>query len=221
MAGNFIPAPDPDFDDWQDPLLKYIAKNPAVLGVSAETLAALIAAQTIWTTAYGTHQATQAQALTDRQAKDDARAAFIALIRSVVGQIQKNPAVTDAQRAAMKITVPGATHTPAGPPTSFPVGKIDTSARLRHTVEFRDEATPASRAKPAGVAACEVWLFIGATAPAGPEAMHLQAVDRSTPYIMEFDSADAGKTAWWALRWVNTANEYGPWSPTISATIPG
>ena len=50
---------------------------------------------------------------------------------------------------------------------------------------------------------------------------HLQAVDRSTPYLMEFNSADAGKTAYWALRWVNTRGEHGPWSATVSGTIPG
>jgi hypothetical protein len=78
-----------------------------------------------------------------------------------------------------------------------------------------------SRAKPDGVAACELWLFVGTTAPTGPEAMHLQAVDRSTPYLMEFESSDAGKTAWWAMRWVNTRGEHGPWSAMVSATIGG
>ena len=68
--------------------------------------------------------------------------------------------------------------------------------------------------------ACEVWLYIGTTAPAGPEVMHLQGVIRSTPFLMNFDSADAGKTGFWALRWVNTKSEHGPWSATVSGTIP-
>lgn len=218
---DYIPAPDPAFHNWQTTLIAYITANRAALGVSTDALTALTAAQTEWTTTYATHQATQAQALSDRQAKDDARTAYVTLIRAAVGQMQKNPAVTDAQRQAMQITVPDTTHTPAGTPTTRPVAKIDTSERLRHTLEFRDEATPTSRAKPPGVTACEVWLYTGTTPPAGPEAMHLQAVDRSTPYLMEFASADAGKTAWWALRWVNTKGDHGPWSATVSATIPG
>ena len=219
---DYVPAPDPAFDNWQGvTLLPYITANRAALGVSTGTLTDLTAAQTDWTGKYATHQATQAQAVSDRQAKDDSRNAYEALIRSTVGQIQKNPAVTDTQRAAMQITVPSGTHTPAPTPTSRPVGTVDTSQRLMHKIEFRDEATPTSRAKPAGVAACELYLFIGTTAPAGPDAMHLQAVDKSTPYLMEFDSADAGKTAWWALRWVNTRGEHGPWSATVSGTIPG
>ena len=216
-----IPAPDPAFNNWQVTLIAYITANRAALGVSTGDLTALTAGQTAWTAAYATHQATQTQALSDRQAKDDARADYTTLIRATVGQMQKNPAVTDTQRQAMQITVPDTTRTPAAVPTSRPTVKIDSSQRLSHKLEFRDEATPTSRAKPAGVTASEVWLFVGTTAPAGPDAMHLQGVDRSTPYLMEFDSADAGKTAWWALRWVNTKGEHGPWSATVSATIPG
>ena len=51
--------------------------------------------------------------------------------------------------------------------------------------------------------------------------MKLQVMDKSTPYMMEFDSADADKTAYWAFRWVNNAGEHGPWSATVSATIGG
>ena len=55
--------------------------------------------------------------------------------------------------------------------------------------------------------------------PDGLKQMHLQAVDRSTPYRMEYQRADAGKTAYYARRWPNTRDEQGPWSATFSATI--
>ena len=42
------------------------------------------------------------------------------------------------------------------------------------------------------------------TPPASPEAMHLLAVDRSTPSLMEY------QTAYHALRWVNTVNAAVP-----------
>lgn len=222
MPGDYVPPQDANFDNWQGvTLLPYITANKVALGVSDATVTALTGGQTAWAAAYSAHQTAQTTATSKRQDKDDARAAYVTLIRSVVGQMQKNPAVTDTQRAAMQITVPSGTHTPAPTPTTRPVGTVDTSQRLSHKIEFRDESTPTSRAKPDGVAYCELHLFIGTTAPAGPEAMHLQAVDKSTPYLMEFASADAGKTAWWALRWVNTRGEHGPWSATVSGTIPG
>lgn len=35
----------------------------------------------------------------------------------------------------------------------------------------------------------------------------------------DFESADAGKTAYYALRWVSTRGEKGPWSEVTSATV--
>ena len=219
---DYIQPQDANFDNWQGTtLLPYISANKVALGVADATVTALTGGQTVWAAAYSAHQTAQATATSKRTEKDDARAAYVTLIRSVVGQMQANPAVTDTQRAAMQITVPSGTHTPAPVPTTRPVGTVNTSQRLSHKIEYRDEATPTSRAKPAGVAYCELHLFIGTTAPAGPDAMHLQGVDKSAPYLMEFESADAGKTAFWALRWVNTRGEHGPWSATVSGTIPG
>ena len=35
----------------------------------------------------------------------------------------------------------------------------------------------------------------------------------------DFPGAEAGKTAYYALRWVNTRGEKGPWSEVTSATV--
>ena len=96
---------------------------------------------------------------------------------------------------------------------------IDTSQRLRHTINFVDELTPTSRAKPDGAQGCEIWMKVGEPAPAGPKDVHYLALDTRTPYIVDFDAADAGKTAFYMLRWTSTRAEPGPWSATVSGTI--
>ena len=35
----------------------------------------------------------------------------------------------------------------------------------------------------------------------------------------DFPSAEAGKTAYYALRWVSTRGEKGPWSEVAAATV--
>ena len=35
----------------------------------------------------------------------------------------------------------------------------------------------------------------------------------------DFPSAEAGKTAYYALRWVSTRGEKGPWSEVCAATV--
>ena len=119
----------------------------------------------------------------------------------------------------MSITVRSTSRAAVAAPTSRPVGTIDTSQRLRHTINFVDELTPTSRAKPDGVQGCEIWMKVGDPAPAGPKDVHYLALDTRTPYTVEFEAGDAGKTAYYMLRWISTRAETGPWSATVSGTI--
>ena len=85
-----------------------------------------------------------------------------------------------------------------------------------------DEATPTRRAKPAGIMGCEIWVKVSATgeaAPSSADELSFISMDTASPYIVEYDGKDGGKTAHYMLRWVKSSGEKGPWSETISATI--
>jgi hypothetical protein len=155
------------------------------------------------------------------QAKDASRAASETAIRTVVRKIQANPQITNAQRQAMGISLRTTGRTPVEVPTTRPRLDIDTSQRLRHTVSFADESTPTSKAKPAGVISCEVWVKIGGPVPVDPSECHFLGLDTRTPYIATYHGEDAGKMAHYMARWVNTRSQQGPWSETASATIGG
>ena len=47
--------------------------------------------------------------------------------------------------------------------------------------------------------------------PADPGEIGFVAMDTASPYIVEYDGADGGKTAHYMLRWVRTGGEKGPW----------
>ena len=40
-----------------------------------------------------------------------------------------------------------------------------------------------------------------------------------TPAVTEFAVPEAGKTAYYMLRWLSTHGEAGPWSETLTVTI--
>ena len=65
------------------------------------------------------------------------------------------------------------------------------------------------------------WREIGTTPTASASELHDLATDTRPPYVAQFDAADAGKTAYYWLRWENTKGETGPWSAAVSATITG
>ena len=181
----------------------------------------MTAAVATWSTAYPAHNAAAAAATAATTNKDQARTVIESLTRPLIQQLQASPKVTNAQRNTMKITVRATTRTRASVPQTAPMATADTSRRLQHIIDFRDSASPKSKAKPAGVAGCEIWGKVGSPAPTDISQMAYVATDSGTPYLAEYTGAQAGQMACYWLRWINTRGEKGPWSEPVSATIAG
>jgi hypothetical protein len=216
---DFIPGSDADFRTW---LLTFTqglgSAAPAAFGLVAADVTDLQGLFDAFSDALQSNDTIQAQAQSARAEKDEKRLAAEDRVRSIVARIQAHPAVTDAQRTLLGITVRSASRTTAGPPQTRPVATVDTSQRLQHTINFVDELTPNSRAKPDGVQACEIWVKVDGPPPTGESELAYVATDTRTPYVAEYDGSDGGKVAHYMLRWVNRGGE-GPWSQTVSATI--
>ena len=90
---------------------------------------------------------------------------------------------------------------------------MDFSARFQHRISFSDESTPTLKAKPAGVHGCEIWTKIDGATPTSVSEMKYLATDTASPYIVEFDGADGGKTVYYWLRWVNKKGQAGCGAP--------
>ena len=220
MAGDYIPRPDGDFDAWQANFITYASANAAALGLDPLIdIPPLITAQGTWTADRAAHTAAQAAAQAAREAKETGRGGLEGVIRPLVARLQASAAVDDTERQALGITVRDAIPTPVTPPITRPVVSVDASQRLQHTIAFADEATPTRKAKPAGVRGAQVWVKIGDPAPVDPSELTFLATDTRTPYLAQFEGADANKVAHYMLRWESTRGEPGPWSETASATI--
>jgi hypothetical protein len=219
MGADYIPSSDAEFDAWTRNFIGNVIADAPALGLSTAQVTSLQTAQDDWGLKFPASNAAQSAMNSAVQAKNDSRRGYEDLVRALANIIQSSPQVTDAQRQSLGITVRSTTRTVAAAPTSRPLATIDTSQRLRHTINFVDEATPTSRAKPGGVQGCEIWMKVGEPAPAGPNDVHYLALDTRTPYTVEFEAADAGKTAYYMLRWMSTRAETGPWSATVSGTI--
>jgi len=214
---DYIPRADADFDSWQANFVTYANANLAGLGLVAGDLTPIAGGQTGWTTAYTAHIAAQAAALSATALKDTARQTYVFLLRGLVKRLQASPAVNDAERGALGITIPDPTATPAVAPTTKPVVTVE-CARLRHVIAFRDESKT-GRGKPEGALGAEIWMKIGPTPPVDPGELSFVALDTKSPYTLEFAGADGGKLAHYMLRWVTGTGLKGPWSETASITI--
>ena len=220
---DYIPSSDHEFTDWASTFMGYLTAHTSDLGIGATEPAPIGAAVIAFGDSLIAMNDAHAAFQTATQAKNDARANAERLIRGIVRRLQASTSVSDTERAALGITVRDTTPTatPAPPAPSRPIGRVDTSQRLQHTIAFSDQATPTSRAKPQGAMGCEIVVKIGGPAPVDPSECQFLALDSASPYVATYSGADANKMAHYMLRWASKGGDKGPWSETVSATIGG
>ena len=217
---DFIPRSDAEFNLWQQFLIVQVQTNATAWGILASDVTLLIAAQAIWNAVFAKAGNKQNRTPADVKAKADGRDAFEKVLRKFIAQwLANNAKVSDSDRQRMGLNVKSTSRTASAVPTTCPVGSIDFSTRMQHSIRYADEKTPHLRAKPEGVHGCEVWVKIGGEAPKTPDEFSFLATQTATPHVAVFDGEHIGKMAHYMLRWVNTRGERGPWSNVISAMV--
>ncbi len=219
---DYIPSGDGEFDDFAQNFVTYVGGHLGDFGLVAGDMAGVNAAIGPWNTGYPAVEPAFNLYSAAVATKETARGGLEGAIRALVGVIQaKGSAVTPASKTSARIPVADTTRTAVPVPTSRPIVRVVVSGPRTQKLSWVDEDTPNSTAKPKGVHGLEIFLFIGTTPPTSASQLHQIATDTKTPYTYEFDAADAGKTAYYWCRWVNTKGEPGPWSVMVSATITG
>lgn len=218
MADIINGTSDADFANFARQFQTVATVNPADYGLTMGQLTDLNAAIQTFRTDLAAHIAAQASARTARQAKDDSRENLEQILRSYFRIVKASPGITDAKLSALGIPI--ADSSDAAPTATRPVGAVDTSERLRHTIDFRDEAAPNNKRKPAGVVGCEIFVKIDGAPPVDDGECDFLTLDTATPYVAQFDGAQAGKMAHYMFRW-RLKDGVSPWGTTVSATITG
>lgn len=219
---DYIPSTDPEFDLWQKSLMDKIRELMSTWGIDPTKTVDLDSKQSNWNMAFSKASNKQNRTAADVQAKRDALDDYKKEIRSFVAEfLANNSKVSDSDRTLMGLTVKSGTRTPAPVPSTSPLGTVDFSVRLQHTLHLSDQATPQSKAKPAGMHGCEVWVKLGGEAPKDASELSYLGIATSFSYTTTYEGKQANIMAYYWLRWVNTRGERGPWSTTVSSIIVG
>lgn len=218
--GN-IPAADEDFDKLQTKLIGAVAADPAKFGCTDQDKAAALTTKVVWDKTYAVYLDAKAAFEKATEAKDAAREAHEPNVRGVINKVNVTPGMTNETRldGGLPARDPSGRRI-IGAPTTVPLGRIEVNGRLSLIVHFVDSTTPLKLAKPEGAHGCEIHFFIGDAAPSSPAGYGFLALDTRTPYVHTHAAADAGKTAYYLLRWQNPKGEPGPWSTVVAAKIP-
>jgi hypothetical protein len=189
-------------------------------GLTAAMTAALTALLDGFEDDLATLDGLEASVASARGSKNNRRAQIIELTRKFMTLIRGTVGNDPDKLGTVNLDVLDTTRTQSGAPTSVPFALIDLG-KLRHTLNFRDAATPDTDKKPAGILGAEIWYKIGGTAPVDNKECQFLALDTATPYVVNFDGADAGKTVYYLLRWQSKNGDKGDWSDVAQATVNG
>ena len=217
--GDFFPRKYTEFGGWFNRLASACATHKSAAGLSDGQVSALQTAGTAWANAYAAFRQAKTALAGAKVTMRNSYKTCIAQARQINRQMQANPAVAAGLKSDMGLPLHDTRPTRAAAAATCPLLTVDTSQRLQHTLKWRDESTPKSRAKPKGVTEVEIWRKIGGAAPGGPSECVLAATHSRSSLALDYPGTDAGKTAYYMARWRNAHQEHGPWSETVAATI--
>jgi len=218
---DFVPSADATFNQWQRVLIAYLVANAERLGLSAATIAALLALQTAWEAAFALAEDPATRTKPSVAAKKVARTALEKELRaSVKEHITYNRSVSDADRGNMGLPVHDSKPTPAAVPTTRPEVEVKFDQQREHSLHVYD-SVQSSAGKPGGTMGFEIYRTV--VAPDAPqpavEQMQLVVLALHSPHKLAYTSAEQGKRVYYAVRWMNTRGQAGPWSELASAIV--
>jgi hypothetical protein len=178
----------------------------------------------MWGLSYSNHIAAQAAARAAQATKEAKLAEAIAVIRAITNFIQSRRETTDAQRAALVITVPDRVPTPTDPEAIrrlTPEMELDFSVAQQVTVHVGPEPKNERRnAFPYPATAFELEKIDGVIPPGTPDMNALAwthvGIFPHSPTLVVIGRA---ATVTFRARYVDHLNHVGPWGPPESCSV--
>ncbi|MDR3235970.1 MAG: hypothetical protein LBT48_04500 [Prevotellaceae bacterium] len=218
-ARDFLPRPDRQFLGWLAVVVHYLKDKFGAWHIPEDEQQRIEQLLANFAAAFGLVDNPQTHTPAATTAKQEARKAAESGIRRLLkAYVTYNPLVTDKDRRAMELPIHKTTRTRVSVPTTMPFFEIDSSVIRRLIIHFFDQN--ARKAKPAGVHGAEIrWAILHVPVTHLKDLVN-SSFDTHTPFMLEFDEDERGKTVYFCLCWENTRGEKGPWSEIVSAVIP-
>lgn len=219
QTGDYMPQTDDGFWHWLQNFSSLIAADPAKYGMTQADATIITdhfeAYSPLWTKSKQPSIRTTSLI----QNKDAVKAAAMGSCRVYAQIIKANQGVDEEDKSALGLRIDDTTPTPIPVPDSSPMLMIQAAFSGEHVIRYADENSPASRRKPHGVQFIE--LYCNVSHGANPDQSTAKAVGLfgKQPIKVEQEQTDAGKTATYFGRWVNTKGEAGPWGLPVCMTI--
>ena len=218
-----IPDGANEFNTYQDSFFDLVTTNAKAWGIPDENVSKITALRGKWAPAYKAqadeYTASKANKIARETAKDEYKAEIVIIIeqyllnkitipkdkKAILGiKTKKQPASTDSESQG------------------YPVIEVRSKGPLAHKIFFHDSIATTSKAKPKGVAFCELRLKVVNTGEPAPTSADdftdYEVISKSGGEVL-FDALKRGKTAHYFARWRRKDGSTGPWSSFTNGGI--
>jgi hypothetical protein len=217
---DFIPKNDRTFLEWLITFLKNLFPSLARFSFPQEVHQLLAAKRDLFIEKLTAAENPKTRTKGVVEEKNVVRKDVEQTVRQAVKQyLTYNPAVTEKDHDDLGLPIHKSGRTPSPVALKYPDFDIDSSTIRRLLIHFYDQGSK-TKAKPAGQHGAEIrWVISDVPVVDVAELIH-SSFDTRTPFTLEFQGHERGKTVYFCLCWENTRGEKGPWSEIQSAIIP-
>jgi hypothetical protein len=127
--------------------------------------------------------------------------------------------MTEAKLRNLDIWIAPHSSHPVPVTDNIPELRVEVYVIRRVTVHFKP-SNSTSKAKPHGVHGARFAWAILDEEPDHIDDLINRDVDTRTPFTLDFDQAERGKTVYFAAAWEMNNGALGPWSEIVYAIIP-
>jgi hypothetical protein len=218
MGKSYMPEAQGDFLEWAKNFLSVAGMNKTAWNLPDANLAALGVKLAAWEPLYVKCQGSE-RTPNDVALKNTGFEELQKMFRGFVNEfVRYNSTMTDDNRRALGCHVPSP-RTPVPPPSTVPESEARTPYPMVVEIHFRDKGS-SRRGKPKGVQGAKFAGGILDHPPASIADLTMSRFDPASPFVLNFEENQRGKTLYYALRWENAKGEGGTWSPTEKVIIP-
>jgi hypothetical protein len=218
----YIPAKNAAFVTWLANFSTLITASPGTYGLLPGDATAIAAQNTTIASQYAIITSPSTKTASQVSAFNSDKVNALALVRPYAQTISYNAGVSTSAKIALGVNPRTSVPIPITAPTTSPILSAQSTSTAGTIIRYRDAvASPTVKAKPYGVTQVQMYAMASATAVTDPTTLPYVGVQTKSPFTQAMGTANAGKTVYFAARWVTRKGLVGPWSPIIAYVVAG
>lgn len=218
----YIPSKNANLIAWAANFATLIAANPATYGLMSGDAATISGTNTALAAAYALITSPSTKTAQTVSAYNTEKVMALATFRPYAQTISLNAGVSTANKTAVGVNPRTSTPLPITAPTTAPVLTAQSTSTAGTIIRYRDAtASPSVKSKPYGVIGLQLFAMASTTAITDPTLLPLIGQYTKSPLTVAMGSGAAGKTVYFAARWITRKGLVGPWSSIINYIVVG